>query len=116
MTRFYSFVALIFFALSIDAQTSSVTDAKPATKTSTSSASSLASSDKGSAKTRAKDEPLVKIGNVPVPPEKARAINIPKTGPTSITIDGHVNEEAWQKAAVFKDFYQTSPGDNIAPS
>src|SRR5688500_4116639 len=58
------------------------------------------------------EKPLVKIGNVPVPPEKARAINIPKIGP-GLTIDGRIDEEAWANAAVFKDFIQTGPGDNV---
>ena len=61
------------------------------------------------------DRALVKIGNVPVPPEKARAINIPKIAP-GIAIDGRIDEEAWKDAAVFKDFIQTGPGDNVPPS
>ncbi len=40
---------------------------------------------------------------------------IPKIGP-GITIDGKVDEEIWKTAAVFKDFYQTNPGDNTPPS
>ncbi len=31
-------------------------------------------------------------------------------------IDGLLNDEVWKQAAVLKDFYQTQPGDNIAPS
>jgi hypothetical protein len=31
-------------------------------------------------------------------------------------IDGKPDEEVWKQGAVFKDFLQTSPGDNIAPS
>ena len=50
-----------------------------------------------------------------LPPEKANPVNIPKIE-TAPTIDGNPNEEVWKTAAVFKDFYQTSPGDNIAPS
>ena len=61
------------------------------------------------------EKPLVKIGNVPVPPEKARAITIPKIG-AGLTIDGKIDEEAWLNAAVFKDFIQTGPGDNVPPS
>ncbi len=49
------------------------------------------------------------------PAEKLRPISIPKTTET-IVIDGRPDENAWKTAAVFKDFYQTSPGDNIAPS
>ncbi len=56
-----------------------------------------------------------RVGNVDVPAEKTRPIVIPKLADT-ITIDGKADEAAWQQAAVFKDFYQTNPGDNTAPS
>jgi hypothetical protein len=56
-----------------------------------------------------------KPGKVEVPPEKLRAINIPLTSAAPL-IDGRVDEEVWSQASVFKDFYQTYPGDNIAPS
>lgn len=56
-----------------------------------------------------------RIGKVDVPLEKTRPIVIPKIG-ESIVIDGKPSEEAWRQAAVFKDFYQTNPGDNTAPS
>lgn len=46
-----------------------------------------------------------------------------KMQPVSVTrfdkppvIDGKLDEEAWGTAAVLQDFYQTQPGDNIAPS
>lgn len=50
-----------------------------------------------------------------LPPEKANppSINRMKTPPV---IDGKLDDEAWKSATVLKDFYQTSPGDNIAPS
>lgn len=57
-----------------------------------------------------KDNPRLKL-----PPEKARPVTIPKIE-TAITIDGRPDEAAWQTAAVFKDFIQTYPGDNIDPS
>lgn len=50
-----------------------------------------------------------------LPPEKANPVTIPKIE-SAITIDGNPDEEIWKTAAVFKDFYQTFPGDNIAPS
>src|SRR5690606_4054205 len=59
--------------------------------------------------------PPARTGKVVVPPEKLRAMNIPKIEP-SIVVDGRLDEAAWQTAAAFRDFYQTSPGDNIAPS
>ena len=48
-------------------------------------------------------------------PEKTVPITIPKFA-TVPTIDGKLDEEIWKKAAVFKDFIQIQPGDNIAPS
>jgi len=56
-----------------------------------------------------------KIGRVAVPPEKAVPIKIPKFE-TEIVIDGRLTEEVWKTAAVFKDFIQVNPGDNVAPS
>lgn len=56
-------------------------------------------------------------GNTDVPPEKARPISVPKVPEENgILIDGRLDEDLWDQAAQFKDFYQTSPGDNIAPS
>src|SRR6476620_9217526 len=54
-------------------------------------------------------------GKVAVPEEKRHALSVPSIT-TSVVIDGHVDEEAWKTAAVFKDFYQTSPGYNIPAS
>ena len=50
-----------------------------------------------------------------VPPEKSQPITIPKFEKPP-TIDGKLDEEVWQKAAVLKDFYQIQPGDNTPPS
>ncbi len=52
---------------------------------------------------------------VKAPAEKLRPIIIPKA-PAVPVIDGRPDEDAWKQAAVFKDFYQTSPGNNIEPS
>ncbi|MBX3288689.1 MAG: carbohydrate binding family 9 domain-containing protein [Acidobacteria bacterium] len=54
-------------------------------------------------------------GKVVVPPEKASPVRVPKTD-TAVVIDGKLDEPVWQTAAVFKDFYQTAPGNNTAPS
>jgi Domain of unknown function (DUF5916)/Carbohydrate family 9 binding domain-like len=50
-----------------------------------------------------------------VPSEKSVPITIPKFE-SEPAIDGKLDDEIWKKAAVFKDFYQIQPGDNIAPS
>jgi hypothetical protein len=54
-------------------------------------------------------------GTFVVPPEKAQPITIPKFDKPPV-IDGKLDEEVWQKAAVLKDFYQIQPGDNVPPS
>jgi hypothetical protein len=48
---------------------------------------------------------------------------MPKTAPAQIprfeappVIDGQLNDAVWQSAAVFGDFVQTNPGDNVKPT
>jgi hypothetical protein len=50
-----------------------------------------------------------------LPPEKAHTVTLPQTS-AAIVIDGKISEDAWRSAAVFRDFYQTGPGYNTAPS
>src|SRR5256885_9736858 len=52
---------------------------------------------------------------VAVPPEKAKPIRIPRFDKPPV-IDGKLDDEVWKQAAVLRDFYQTQPGDDIAPS
>ena len=52
---------------------------------------------------------------VVIPPEKNKPIVVPRFDKPPV-IDGKIDDEVWTHAAVFKDFYQTNPGDNIAPS
>jgi len=42
-------------------------------------------------------------------------VQIPKLSAPPV-IDGVLNDEVWKSAAVFGDFLQTSPGDNVAPT
>lgn len=53
--------------------------------------------------------------NVAIPPEKSQPIRVPRFDKSPV-IDGKLDDEVWGQAAVFKDFLQTRPGDNIAPS
>ncbi|MFN2480184.1 MAG: DUF5916 domain-containing protein, partial [Pyrinomonadaceae bacterium] len=50
-----------------------------------------------------------------VPAEKVAPIRVPRFEKAP-TIDGKLDDEVWKTAVVLKDFYQISPGDNIAPS
>jgi hypothetical protein len=55
--------------------------------------------------------------------ETPNSLYVIKNSPARITrfesapvIDGQLNDPIWQKAAVFGDFLQIQPGDNVAPS
>jgi len=50
-----------------------------------------------------------------LPPEKQQPVRL-RNFDTPPVIDGQLNEAVWKQATVLKDFYQTYPGDNIAPS
>src|SRR6267378_1670904 len=50
-----------------------------------------------------------------LPPEKAQPVRMPKFEKPPV-IDGKLDDEIWKSAKVLKDFYQTQPGDNIAPT
>lgn len=103
MKKIYALLALIFLSICVNAQTTT--------------------SPVEAALVKKPDEPVVEVkkDNPPknprliIPPEKAKPINIPKIA-AGITIDGKPDEEAWKQAAVFKDFIQVGPGDNIEPS
>lgn len=72
-------------------------------------------SNVGAKATPAGETPILRSGKVEIPEEKKRAIVVPKAG-TAPVVDGRVDDEIWKSAAVFKDFYQTNPGYNTAPS
>ncbi len=92
MKRIWLFILILFSATTIFAQPAPASNAAP--------------SGNGGGE---------KNNKVMVPAEKARPISIPKLE-TPPVIDGKMDEAVWQQAAVFQDFYQTQPGDNIAPS
>src|ERR1044072_4117156 len=52
---------------------------------------------------------------ITLPPEKARPVVVSRFEKPPV-IDGKLDDEVWKTAVVLKDFYQTNPGDNIAPS
>ena len=55
--------------------------------------------------------------NSPRHKQKSNPVKIPrKSADSTIEIDGVVSEAEWNGAALFRDFVQTSPGDNIKPS
>lgn len=102
---------ILFFTFASQAQTKSSGDAKKSiesNETKSAAPTNETEADENAA--------IVKSGGkVILPPEKTAPVRIPLfTAPP--VIDGKLDDEAWKQAAVFKDFYQTAPGDNIAPS
>src|SRR5882672_8590394 len=72
--------------------------------------------------TSASPSPISKAGGASesakravIPPEKAKPIVIPRFDKPPV-IDGKLDDEIWKQAIVLRDFLQTNPGDNIAPS
>jgi len=102
MRKVFPFLAIVILSVCLDAQSLNPVESNSLVKTSQPKIDEV------------KPEPR-KGGKVVVPPEKAKAIIIPKIS-TPIVIDGRLDEEAWKTAAVFKDFYQTGPGYNTEPS
>jgi hypothetical protein len=89
----------------------------PAASTSATAPAPESSTDT-SKSTPALSSPAAKATNasrISLPPEKANPVRISKLDKPPV-IDGKLDDAVWQSAAVLKDFYQTSPGDNIAPS
>ena len=103
MRKFYAFPAIIFLAVFIQAQTNTTTETSDSKTT---ESNTQVGSDKTSSTGKS---------NAAVPSEKAKPVTIPKMS-VPIVVDGRLDEDMWKEAAVFKDFYQTSPGDNVAPS
>ena len=67
------------------------------------------------AQTAVTTETTAAKGAFVLPPEKSNPVVIPKFDKPPV-IDGKLDEEVWQQAAVLKDFYQIQPGDNTPPS
>ncbi len=100
MKKIILFLVVIILSIAVNAQQGSTSEtANPAKSAAAVSATSSAPTG----------------GKMPVPAEKNHPITIPKTA-AAIVVDGKIDEEAWKNAAVFKDFYQTGPGYNTAPS
>lgn len=54
-------------------------------------------------------------GDFSIPPEKASPVTVPYFDDPPV-IDGLLDDQAWKKAAEFKNFIQTEPGDLVPPS
>jgi hypothetical protein len=73
-----------------------------------------ASPSTGAAKTGANAANAARIKAL-LTPEKTTPARIPRFDKPPV-IDGKLDDAVWQQGALFKDFHQIEPGDNIAPS
>ena len=63
----------------------------------------------------AEAKPAAGRPSINTPAEKAQPVRISKFEKPPV-IDGKLDDDVWKAAATFKDFLQTQPGDNVAPS
>ncbi len=110
MRNIYILLAVLIFSIYTQAQSANISETNNLTKTNESNTTETKKSDVEEVKITPKNN-----GKIVIPPEKANPVSIPKLS-IPIVIDGKIDEESWKNAAVFKDFYQTNPGDNLAPS
>ncbi|HEX2639547.1 MAG TPA: carbohydrate binding family 9 domain-containing protein, partial [Pyrinomonadaceae bacterium] len=119
MNRFFALSFIFLFSvLLVNAQTGSST---PSTSSSNGGSAATVSTPTPEAANRTKAEPvlLTSTGNS----ENSNSRYVRKNEPARIphfeaapVIDGQLNDAVWQGAAVFGEFLQTQPGDNVAPS
>jgi len=103
-------IALVFaLGAAVSAAAGPIAKATPVASPQPSASPSASSNGDG------KTNPAPARGRVTAPPEKAEPVRINRFEKAPV-IDGRMDDDVWKSAAVFKDFYQTSPGDNVAPS
>lgn len=101
MKKLFALIPALFFAIFIQAQTHNTP---------------ISTKENNSAPKNQKDGGVSKNnGRFKLPPEKREPVAVTKFS-TAPVIDGKLDDEIWKSAPVLKDFYQTSPGDNIAAS
>jgi len=111
MRKIFALIVVLFLSFNTYSQTSPKSEQKPDDKAQRVESEKADQNAKGSASTKSDDS---KIADISV---KSRPVKIPKIAKEqTVTIDGNPNEEIWKTAALFKNFIQTFPGDNIAPS
>ena len=114
MQKLYVLIAVLFFSFYIQAQPSNTNVAEKKEEVKSANANKSVE-NKVEKKVDDNKSTSSNDSKIKIPPEKLIPIKIPKTS-LPPTIDGKIDDEVWKQAAVFKDFYQTNPGDNIAPS
>jgi hypothetical protein len=108
------FIVLLIFALNVFGQTSTPEpiDSASEIKILPKGSPSPAKFDDTEVTARKTADDPTSIGSGYV--RKGVAARIPRFE-SAPTIDGQLNDPIWKSAAVFGDFLQTDPGDNVAP-
>ncbi len=114
---YFVLVFLCAFAISVNAQTATT---KPAVVTPTPALTAPAPPAPAASPTPAQPASAAPAAAAPkgtfvVPEEKSKPVVLPRFDKPPV-IDGKLDDEVWQKAAVLKNFYQIQPGDNTPPS
>lgn len=104
MNKLFVLLLALFFSIYAQAQTSNLTDSNISAKP------NEVTTDSNNKQDNKKIN-----GKFNLPPEKTRPVQVAKFIAPPV-IDGKLDDEAWKSAQVLKDFYQTNPGDNVAPS
>ncbi len=103
MYKLCAILLILFFSNYIQAQPSNSAESDVSKK---SSEGKISADSKLDGKT---------TGKFNLSPEKIKPVEVAKFAAPP-TIDGKLDDEAWKSAQILKDFYQTAPGDNVAPS
>ncbi|HJX92020.1 MAG TPA: DUF5916 domain-containing protein [Pyrinomonadaceae bacterium] len=106
-------LSIILVALCFSRATSQ-TSTSASTSTSPTQEKVAAKTDGNATPSSAPVEAKIGKAALSLPPEKANPVKIALfTKPP--TIDGKLDDDVWQGAALLKDFYQVQPGDNLVP-
>lgn len=104
MNKLFALLFIFLFVICNEAQTVT-TNTSVSSPSNETKASDTSKTDKSPSPT----------GKINLPPEKASPVKITKFS-SSPVIDGKLDDEMWKSSQVLKDFYQTSPGDNVPAS
>ncbi|HEX8247654.1 MAG TPA: DUF5916 domain-containing protein [Pyrinomonadaceae bacterium] len=115
MNKLFALFTILFFSICIQAQTPTPSETNGSADKDKNEKKIEIAKNNPNSNSPTDGDSTKKFGKFNVPREKAEPVRVVKF-PASPVIDGKLDDEVWKSAQVLKDFYQTSPGDNIAPS
>jgi hypothetical protein len=115
MDKLLALFTVLFFSICIHAQQNTPETNSSTDKDKDEKKIEIAKNGSNASPTTADGETTKKFGKFNLPREKVEPVRVVKFAASPV-IDGNLDDEVWKSAQVLKDFYQTAPGDNIAPS